>query len=1291
MDLSIPAPESQGRALVARVKPKALLNTNAASDDSIVLSESDDDVLGESGLEDLFNNGGDQSFTDNMNGGPVDNNQMNMMHVPSWGKLDHVARAIILKTLSDDLGSFQAACKTLSLEPNEVEAFLERHEAEREQAAAWRRDLDKPAADGGAPDAYDGPEATGPIHVERETVARACAWLGFLGLDELSDRVSHWARRTTPWPLENRCSDFNPMGLGVAHEGLPGPIPAPADESGRPATNTAPRLEDDSRVFVAFRAAEQQQRPGVFRIHSVLLPEGAIVVGPDGVKELLFGGRYRLCYADKGPVTGAAAADEFLICANHTQHPGKGERARRDGDAQYQLQQAPEHIRTANALSPQADDGKRKDKETDLHSARTQSSATVGTAAINDDALALSQSCTSDDGIQSPRDETQFFTSAATGLLSSPDLHETKVRNLWLPNVGLHQKTHPNPTPKIHRESLFDHHLHVANRNTSQPSFAWPQGLHAAALGGAVYQRFAPQPDLGLENAFSPGLEGIFPELSLARSQNPQGPPHHGANENQAQAQTRPAYEGAAAAVLGMVRDGPTIEDSSVLRDMAIEPQQQQRHPGAGPFHDNANVFGPPWKQKVPELVGLAHRCRGGRVLFQFRLPAGYRVLSPAGYAMNFDDGAKQGPNDGECPGGVGGLYTVILRAEPAAAAAPGTSILPMVPELDDRVDLRMNLPERMVVFRNKRLLPRLTEMGFHDISAVQTSEGNKLDLVCENGRYQMFGDMALSNSESFMLGQPEKIDLDEPGIPTNLFTSAQALQQPNLDDNAGSEPTDVDMPVEEGQTNTEPDVEDDPVAEALRYLAPHREWLDAEAAREKNEEYRNMRRSQRAQHAQRMAEREAAAEAARHERAANPLRTTRGRVVNRPAGFQGTFNWAEEVSSMGESSSSSESGDSATEIPEDAHQSTTAAPPTQSATTAPAAPRKGHATSTSSGSEPKMPVLMPMSRPGSRASSSQRENPGSSRGSLPPSRDAPNSASGQSQPRTPSGRPTETTNDTKVSQSQQPGSSRESATPKIKLVPQKRSLRGALSQQDGASPDTSSTGKGKGSVVEPSPKKLRTGKSYAPRAQIGAPATVTASGKHDAEDTPVSQSDTSTPTEPPKRRRGRPRKYPLEAPASSEGKPRGIPQKAPVSGTDNSEANPQSEAALTTEPVSSTGERPGLVLGRGRSNAAIHGRGGDATAGPDHGEGEGEGEVVPGVLGRGKDLSIVKHQQAARTSANKEAGDIDSDETEVEDGEVDTKGHNKAKVHSAQGHHQQVIDGNPPLADNSAGTDVNP
>ncbi|RYO96910.1 hypothetical protein DL765_011483 [Monosporascus sp. GIB2] len=1147
MNLSIPAPKTRGRALVAHVRPKTLLNTSAASDDSIVLSESDDDVLGESGLEDVFNNGGGQTFANNIDGSPVDSNQMNMMHVPSWGELDHVARAIILKTLSEDLGSFQAACKILGLEPNEVEAFLERHDAEREQAAAWRRGLNKPAADAGAAGDYDGPDATGPVHVERETIARACAWLEFLRLDELADAVSRWARRTTPWPLEIRCSDFNPTGLGVAHEDLPGLVPTPPDESARPVNNVEPRLEDDSRVFVAFRAAEQQQRPGVFRIHSILLPEGAIVVGPDGVKELLFGGRYRLCYADNGLVAGAAAADEFLICANHTQQPGKGGRARCDGDAQYQLQQAPEDIRTADAPSPQAGKDKGKNKETNPPSIPNQRSATIETAAINDNVLAVSQSGTSGNGTQSPQEQTQFFTSAATGLLSSPDLHETKVRNLWLPNIGSPRGTQANPTPPTHKPSLFDHHLRVANQSISQPSFAWHQDPHVAALGSAAYQRFAPLPGLGLENAFSPGLEGISPELSLAGSQNPQGAPHHGTNENQAQTQIRLAYEGAAAAVLGTVRDGPTIEDSSVLRDLAIEPpQQQQRHSGAGPFYDNANVFGPPRKQKIPELVGLAHRCRGGRVLFQFRLPAGYRVLSPAGYAMNFDDGAKHGPNDGECPGGVGGLYTVVLRGEPAAAAAaPGTSLLPMVPELDDRVDLRMNLPERMVVFRNTKLLPRLTEVGFHDVSVVQTSEGNKLDLVCENGRYQVFGDMALSNSESFMLGQPEKMDLDEPEVPTNPFTSAQALQRPNPNDNAESEPMDVDMPVEEDQADTEPDAEVDPVAEAQRYLAPHREWLDAEEAREKNEEYRNLRRSQRAQHAQRMAELEAAAEAARHERVANPIRTTRGRVVSRPAGFQGTFNWAEEVSSMGESSSSSESGDSGAEIPEDA----------------------------------------PQSRPRAR-----------------------------------SGRTTETANDTKVSQSQQQGSSRESTTPKIKLVPQKRSLRGALSQQDGASLDTLSTKKGKAPVVEPSPKKLRTGRSYAPRAQIGAPATVAAPGEHGADDTPMSQP-----------------------------------------GTDNLEVKHQPEAALVVEPVSSKGARAAFVMGRGRSNTATHDRDGDAAAAQDDGEGEGEGGIVPCVPGRGKDLSIVKRQHAATT--DKVAGDTDSDETEVEGGNDDANGYNQGKA----------------------------
>ncbi len=322
------------------------------------------------GFEISIENNGEASFTDTAEDRHENidrhSSPSTTLNFPTWDKLDHVSRAIILKELSEFFGSFQMACAGLSLEPTKVETFLAYHHAECQQALAWWENIDEWVAAGRAPDDCHSLEATGHIHVEQESVERACEFIELRNLDGITKAVRSWSGRTIPWPLNIDYSDFDPLRLSAELENSPNYDKFSSD--GRVLTaNAHPvdarrRLEDDSRVFIAFRATAREPWVGI-RIRSILLPEDVTIVGPQGTKQLMLGGRYTIVYPDGEAIIQDHVMDEFLICANDLLSFENGELVRNRGKVRKQLQQGPGQITVEPADSGPSNKNKGKGVE----------------------------------------------------------------------------------------------------------------------------------------------------------------------------------------------------------------------------------------------------------------------------------------------------------------------------------------------------------------------------------------------------------------------------------------------------------------------------------------------------------------------------------------------------------------------------------------------------------------------------------------------------------------------------------------------------------------------------------------------------------------------------------------------------------------------------------------------------------------------------------------------------------------------------------------------------------------
>ncbi len=532
------------------------------------------------------------------------------------------------------------------------------------------------------------------------------------------------------------------------------------------------------------------------------------------------------------------------------------------------------------------------------------------------------------------------------------------------------------------------------------------------------------------------------------------------------------------------IADGFTIKRTSLLNEPATS-----LHPE--PFHANTNIFGPPQKRKVVEIMTLANEC-SDRVLFQFRLPAGYRIISPSGYTMNFNS-AELETSDDIRSGGVGGLYTVVRRAN---SAPSGPARLPMIPELDDYVDLRMNLPERMAVFRNHKLLPRLTAAGLHEISAVQTTGGDAVDLVCESGRYQIFNDMALAEAKGLLSNQQAAMDIDEPERPSD------------------------------------------------------REWLEGKGA-DGGCQSHTVRRATRAG-ALETTRQDAAAEAARPEQEINTVQFDR--------------------------KSSPGSRYDAMETPVMASVSSEAATIPWSVPTTIAPRRSSRLAATSIIGEQTGPTLIPMLRPSKgKGSSQKRQDPGAS-----------------------SGRRTSYPATSKPLQKS--------------VLSQKRALRSSFSEEKNAGLESLSTKNEQSLASESIANRLRPREPSTTKTNAGTSAQApTLGGRHIRK--LRSSLEMPAPTQPPKRKIGRPRKYPPKAAATAK-------------------VDTKTKATSKGKLVLGERESPTFAFGRDEHATAIYGR----------------RKHIANALTKDGELSSIKDKGTTTASDTTDGKAVDPNETSVED-----------------------------------------
>ena len=188
--------------------------------------------------------------------------------------------------------------------------------------------------------------------------------------------------------------------------------------------------------------------------------------------------------------------------------------------------------------------------------------------------------------------------------------------------------------------------------------------------------------------------------------------------------------------------------------------------------------YGPLFEQTLFELEDFEKQWSRD-ILFQFRLPAGYWVVSPEGEKMIFDDaGDNPEVSYPHTDRGVGGVYTILLpqAGTPHCQAA--------IPELDDRVELRMMLPKAMTVSLNEEFLPRRTTPGLHEVTSLWSmGERNALDLVNLDGRYHLFEGMNPKQHHKFTLGRRR-----DDGVLKEVVSECQRAADAEREDEAESE-----------------------------------------------------------------------------------------------------------------------------------------------------------------------------------------------------------------------------------------------------------------------------------------------------------------------------------------------------------------------------------------------------------------------------------------------------------------------------------------------------------------------
>ena len=534
-----------------------------------------------------------------------------------WEELDSMGREFVFKVLTDKLRSFQVACEQLCLSPCKIKDFLLAHTSNGLEAE-W---------------ANLGQDA------KAQSIAKAHACLAAIGKSGLSEALGSFIRFPIAFILDIDISDFNREQLVLAYRDSGG-FPPYADF-----LRGSRRLNpEDLWKFIVFEAS--QERRDKFRVRSIVLPKGAKVVGPEGVRVLPHGGKYDFVYEDDKL---NCRLDKFVLST-----PCSPVFDTKHGDMHRDSQFVPySRMLCNNGVEPGAGELFSKGNEKTgvylfpLVSSHRGTKRSDGAAAFH---MAFKYKFVASDGL----------------VQEEPVSATTVVEAEGSSNMGQRPPKRPRPD-----------------------DFGTSQNQHQHVVGGQGYAH------------------------ATAPVETPR-----------VMAATRASASGA---IEASGRGDPDFYPRDVL--------------------EGSNVHGPLFKKELPELKEFEDRC-DKHIIAQFRLPAGYWVVSPNGGAMIFDAGQGAGLHQNDRMG-VGGVYTFLLpqRGPPLNQA--------VIHELDDRVELRIHSRRIMAISLNGTVLPRRTNPGLHEFTSLWSpEERNTLDLVSQDGRYYLFEGMAPTHPRDFTLGR---------------------------------------------------------------------------------------------------------------------------------------------------------------------------------------------------------------------------------------------------------------------------------------------------------------------------------------------------------------------------------------------------------------------------------------------------------------------------------------------------------------------------------------------------------
>ncbi|KAI0419246.1 hypothetical protein F5X98DRAFT_385062 [Xylaria grammica] len=210
---------------------------------------------------------------------------------PDWSKIDIVGQTILIAELTSHFGSFQNTCTALKLQSNEVDSFLLTYLQYKKAcdqgslaAEKWGREQAVPADDEDIPQQR-------PLLISPSSIMPACNFLNAMGYHDLVPQVREWSQKSIIWPPDFDVTSLSRLGLDQSDIVF---LPHREQERHRVRTSLP---HNDAQAMIAFVNAWKQKEDGTPDAHIAFidLPDGSVIYGPGGCRQLTDAGRYSLC------------------------------------------------------------------------------------------------------------------------------------------------------------------------------------------------------------------------------------------------------------------------------------------------------------------------------------------------------------------------------------------------------------------------------------------------------------------------------------------------------------------------------------------------------------------------------------------------------------------------------------------------------------------------------------------------------------------------------------------------------------------------------------------------------------------------------------------------------------------------------------------------------------------------------------------------------------------------------------------------------------------------------------